>query len=46
MPEGKEGKIPDGLFQTLCFSNQKQRGHSCIKDKLDGESLNGIFHKN
>lgn len=39
MPDGKEGNIPAGLFQTLCLSNQKQRGHSPIKLSEDGDSV-------
>jgi hypothetical protein len=43
IPEGSEGNIPLGLFQTLCLSSQKQRGHSPIKESDDGESLNAMI---
>jgi len=43
IPEGREGNIPTGRFQTLCWDSQKQRGHSSIKFKDDGESLNIIL---
>ena len=37
--KAKEGNIPAGLFQTPCLSNQKQRGHSNIRFREEGESL-------
>src|SRR3989344_5284513 len=39
MPEGSEGNIEGGLFQTLCWVSQKHLGHSDIKLNPDGDSL-------
>jgi hypothetical protein len=39
MPEGRVGKIPTGLFQTLCWLSQKHLWHSAIKEREEGDSL-------
>src|SRR3989304_1795696 len=40
IPEGRLGNMPCGLCHTRCSVNQKQRGHSFMRFKDDGESLN------
>jgi len=42
MPEGNDGNIPAGRFHILCCVNQKHRGHSFIRLRAEGDSLNGI----
>ncbi len=39
MPDGKLGKMVSGRLIPLLCSNQKQRGHSFIKDKELGDNL-------
>src|SRR3989344_7356390 len=39
IPEGSEGNIEAGLFQTLCWVSQKHLLHSNIRFKEEGESL-------
>src|SRR3989344_3073948 len=46
IPEGNDGNMPCGLCQTLCSVSQKQRGHSFMRFKLDGDNLNGILFIN
>lgn len=39
MPEGKEGKGPEGRFQWPRICSQKQRGQSCKSARDEGDKL-------